>query len=61
MYMQVIFIAGASYSGTTALDVMLSSYDGVFSAGEMIALHLPIRSNHLRVLNIVDHTHESSW
>lgn len=61
MNKQVIFVTGASYSGTTILDRKLASYEGVFSAGEMIALYFPIRSNHLRVTERIHSTPASVW
>ena len=46
---KVIFIGGSSYSGSTFLDMMLSSGDNGFTAGEVSALFLLILPYQFRV------------
>lgn len=42
----IIRIAGTSYSGSTALDLMLANADDAFSCGEIDALFRPYRMHH---------------
>jgi hypothetical protein len=44
---RVIFVGGASYSGTTLLDLMLASGPGVFSVGELGDLFHPSKPHHI--------------
>lgn len=44
---KVIFVGGASYSGTTLLDMLLSNTDEGFSCGELIALFHPHKTHHI--------------
>jgi len=43
---KVIFIGGTSFSGSTMLDMMLSSGEDGFSMGEVYALYNPFRAHH---------------
>lgn len=45
---KIILIGGTSYSGSTLLDLMLSNDDAGFSCGEIYALFIPSRVEHLR-------------
>lgn len=45
---KVILIGGTSYSGSTLLDLMLSNDKAGFSCGEIYALFIPSRIDHLR-------------
>jgi hypothetical protein len=47
MKKKVIFVAGSSYSGSTLFDMLLSSAEDGFSAGEVCALFYPYRGHHL--------------
>lgn len=47
MHKKVIFIGGSSYSGSTLLDMMISSGNGGFSLGEVNAYFYPYRSHHI--------------
>lgn len=47
MVNQVVFVGGASYSGTTLLDMMLASGPEVFSVGELGDLFHPSRPHHI--------------
>jgi len=43
---RVVFIGGSSYSGSTALNLMLGHGPGCFAAGEVVALFRPTRPHH---------------
>lgn len=43
----VVFVCGASHSGTTMLDVMLGNAPNAFSCGELYAKYRPFRPHHL--------------
>lgn len=43
---KVVFIGGTSFSGSTMLDMMLSSGEDGFSLGEVYALYNPFRAHH---------------
>ena len=45
---KIILIGGTSYSGSTLLDLMLSNDNTGFSCGELYALFIPSRVEHLR-------------
>lgn len=47
MRKKVIFIGGSSYSGSTILDMMLSTGTRGFSTGEVVAMFYPYRPHHL--------------
>ena len=47
---KVIFVGGASYSGTTLLDMMLSNNPDGFSCGELIGIFYPRRRHHIEYL-----------
>jgi len=44
---KVVFIGGSSHSGSTMLDLMLSSHPECFSAGEVQSLFRPSRPHHI--------------
>lgn len=44
---KVIFVGGSSFSGSTFLDMMLSSGNAGFSTGEVYALFYPHRPHHI--------------
>lgn len=44
---KIIFVGGASYSGTTVLDMMLANHEAGFSCGEVVALFHPHKIHHV--------------
>lgn len=58
---KVIFIGGADFSGTTMLDLMLGTTEGVFSMGELHALYWPTSEHHLHPFCSCGSEHCEVW
>ena len=56
---KIIFIGGTAYSGSTMLDMMLSSSDNAMSLGEIYALFKPWRKHHFK--KIKELSSDSVW
>lgn len=58
---RVIFVAGADFSGSTVLDLMLGSLEGVSSLGEVSSLAEPTHPSHEKLFCTCQRSNCNQW